>query len=186
MHGREEREVNTMAAYEGLVASLKGNGRAEVIIQPGSSGIPGVSREVNSRVCHCTTDGSTITIDVENRAGAEVGDWAVVDREKGALKRNVATLLGIPALGTVVGVLVALIVTAGFSFGTTAWIVCLLGGLFIGIVIGITIFRRVSAGSRPFISRVVRTRLEMASMPLGQQCPTKKKDGTCGTCSGFF
>lgn len=175
-----------MGAYEGFVASLKDNGRAEVLIQPGSSGIPGVSREVNSKVCHCTTDGSTITIDVENRAGAEVGDWVAVDREKGALKRNIAALLGIPLLGTLAGVVVALLLTAGFSFGTIAWMACLPAGLFIGIVIGITVFRRVSAGSRPFLSRVVRTRLQMVSMPPGEQCPTKKRDGTCDTCAGPF
>ena len=175
-----------MAGYEGLVATLKNNGLVEVIIQPESAGVPGVSREVNSKVCHCTTDGSTVTIDVENRAGAEVGDWVVVDRERGALKRNTAALLGLPSLGAILGILMALLLTAGFSLGAILWSVCPAGGLLIGIIVGISAFKRVSAHSAPFISRVVKTRLEMASMPANEQCSIKKTDRTCDTCIGPF
>jgi hypothetical protein len=179
-------EVYIMAAYEGLVATLKESGLAEVIIQPRSAGVPGVSREINSKVCHCTTDGSTITIDVENRAGAEVGDTVLVDRERGALKRNVATLLGIPALGAILGIPVALLLTAGFSLGAIPWTACPVGGLLMGIVVGIWVFRRVSAGSRPFISRIIKTGLQMVSMLVGEQCPMKKRDGKCDTRVGFL
>jgi len=175
-----------MAAYEGLVATLKDNGLVEVIIRPESTGVPGVSQEVNSKVCHCTTDGSTITIDVENRAGAEVGDWVLVNREKGVLRRNAAVLLGIPALGAILGILIALLLNAGFSLGDAVWTVCPAGGILIGIIVGISMFRRVSAGSGPFISRVITTRLEMASMPPGKQCPVKRTDGICDTCAGPF
>lgn len=175
-----------MAVYEGLVAVLKKNGLAEVIIQPESTGVPGVSQEVNSKFCHCATDGSTITIDVENRAGAGVGDWVAVDREKGTLKRNAAVLLGIPALGAILGILIALLVNAGFSLGVLVWAVCPAGGAIIGIIVGAAIFRRASADSRPFISRVMMTRLEMASMPPGKQCPVKRTDGTCDTCAVPF
>ncbi len=125
--------IYNMAAYEGFVATLKENGLAEVVIQPESAGVPGVSQEVNGKVCHCTTDGSTITIDVENRAGAEVGDWVAIDREKGALKRNIVALLGLPALGAILGIVAAFLLSAGFLWGSAVWIVCPAGGLFIGI-----------------------------------------------------
>jgi hypothetical protein len=111
-----------MAAYEGLVAGLKDNGRAEVIIQPGNSGVPGVPEEVNSRFCHCATGGSTIRIDVENRAGAEVGDWVLVNRERGVLKRNAGALLGIPGMAAILGIITALILASGFSVGPAVWI----------------------------------------------------------------
>jgi len=178
--------VNTITPHEGLVATVKEKGLAEVIIQPGSSGIPGAAQEVNSKVCHCTTDGSTITIEVENRAGADVGDLVLVDRETGALKRNVAVLLGIPALGAILGILVALLLTAVLSLGASAWTVCPAGGLVTGVIAGMVVFRRVSSGHRPFISRVIRTRLEMASMPLGEQCTVKKNDGSCDACASPF
>jgi len=76
---------------------------------------------------------------VENRAGTEVGDWVVVP------------------------------LTAGFFLEAILWSLCPAGGLSIGIVVGITVFKRISAGSRPFISKVIKTRLEMASMPVGAQ-----------------
>jgi len=175
-----------MPEYEGIVATLKEGGKAEVIIQPGNSGIPGVSKEVNSKVCHCTTDGSTITIGVENRAGAEVGDWVLISREKDALIRNAGALLGIPAIGGVLGVVAALILTVGFSAGTGAWIISPVCGGLVGIVSGVMVFRRISACSQPFISRIIKTRLEMAGMPADEQCPIRRTDGTCDTCSGSF
>ncbi len=175
-----------MAAYEGLVAGLKGKGRAEVIIQPGNSTVPGVPEEVNSRFCHCATGGSTIRIDVENRAGAEAGDWVLINREKGVLKRNAGALLGIPVVAAILGMGTALILAGGFSGGPAVWIGLPAGGLLMGIVVGIWVFRRVSAGSQPFISRIIRNRREMASISVGTQCSLKKRDRTCDTCAGIL
>ncbi|MBW1908344.1 MAG: hypothetical protein JRJ11_02215 [Deltaproteobacteria bacterium] len=63
-----------MPRHEDFVATLKEDGKAEVIIQPGSMGVPGASPQINRRVCHCATDGSTITIEALNRVGPA---WAI-------------------------------------------------------------------------------------------------------------
>jgi len=92
-----------MPRHEDFVATLKEDGKAEVIIQPGSMGVPGASPQINRRVCHCATDGSTITIEALNRVGAGVGDWVSVSRNATEMIRNAALLLGIPIIGLIAG-----------------------------------------------------------------------------------
>ncbi len=174
-----------MPGYEGIVTEMKEGGKVEVLIQPGSAGIPGASMEVNNKVCHCTTDGSSIRIDVENKVGAGVGDWVLVNRETRALIRNAAALLGIPFLGGALGLFLGLMLSTGLSLGATIWIIFVAGGLLIGVVAGVSVYKRVSPGSRPFIDRVIRTRSEIASMPQGERCTVRKSDGTCDACAMF-
>jgi hypothetical protein len=174
-----------MPGYEGIVTEMKEGGKAEVLIQPGSAGIPGASMEVNNKVCHCTTDGSSIRIDVENKVRAGVGDWVLVNTETRALIRNAAALLGIPFLGGAFGLFLALMLSTGLSFGAIIWVIFVAGGLLIGVVAGVSVYKRVSPGSRPFIDRVIRTRSEIASMPQGEHCTVRKSDGTCDSCAMF-
>jgi hypothetical protein len=177
-----EEVSRKMSGYEGIVTAVKEDGKTEVLIHPGSAGIPGVSMEVNNKVCHCTTDGSSIRIDVENGVGAAVGDWVLVSRETGALIKNAAALLGIPFLGGTFGIFLALMLTTGLSLGAATWIIFAAGGVVVGIVVGVSVYRRVSPGSRPFIDRVIKTRSEIASMPPGEQCTVRKSDGACDAC----
>ncbi len=176
--------VRKMAEYEGIVAALKENGEAEVLIRPGSTGIPGVSEEVSNKVCHCTTDSSAVNIAAENRPGAHVGDWVLVHRETGALIKNVFALTGIPAVGAILGVIGAYGLTNGFSGDEAGGTIAVAVGLFMGIVVGVVIFRRISGASQAVISRVIKTRLEMASIPPGTLCAASKKDSFCDSCAG--
>ncbi|MBW1798356.1 MAG: SoxR reducing system RseC family protein [Deltaproteobacteria bacterium] len=175
-----------MPHYEGLVTSLKEDGKAEVIIQPGSMGITGASPQVNRRVCHCATDGSTITIEVLNSVGAGVGDWVSVSRNATETIRNAAALLGIPIIGIIVGIILATFLTDGFSFRIAGGIIAMAACLLSGIAIGVLIFRRVSAGNQPVIDRIIKTRLEAASTYGGDQYPLKTGNKTCDTCAGAF
>jgi len=174
-----------MPGYEGMVTAVKEDGKAEVLIQPGSAGIPGASMEVNNKVCHCTTGGSSIRIDVENGVGAAVGDWVLVNRETGALVKNAVALLGIPFLSGTFGIFLALMLTTVLSLGAPSWIIFAAGGLLIGIVVGVSVYKRISAGSGPFINRVIKTQSEIASMPPGEHCTVRKSDGTCDACAVF-
>jgi hypothetical protein len=178
-------EASKMPGYEGIVTEMKEDGKAEVLIQPRSAGIIGASAEVNNKVCHCTPDGSSIRIDVENKVGAGVGDWVLVNREMRALMRNAAALLGIPSLGGAFGLFLALMLSTGLSLGATTWVIFAAGGLLIGIVVGVSVYKRVAPGSQASIDRVIRTRSEIASMPQGEHCTIRKSDGTCDTCAMF-
>ncbi len=175
-----------MAEYEGIVAALKENGEAEVVIRPGIVGIPGVSEEVSNKVCHCTTDSSTVRIAAENGLGANVGDWVLVRRDTGALVRNFLALTGFPALGIILGIIGAYGLTDGFSKGAAEGTIVVSVGLFIGVAVGVGVFRSISRASQSVISRVVRNRLEMASTAAGASCPERKKDSLCDSCAGPF
>jgi hypothetical protein len=175
-----------MAADEGIVTTVRENGLAQVIIQPGSAGVPGVSPEVNSRFCHCATEGSTIVIEVANRAGAGVGDWVALDREKGARGRNALALLGIPALGALSGLGVAFLLVSWFSSAMYIWTAFPAGGLVLGILLGRACYRRISARSLPFITRVVKTREEAAALAPGNGCAAGNRDGICDSCATPF
>ncbi|MBW1783004.1 MAG: SoxR reducing system RseC family protein, partial [Deltaproteobacteria bacterium] len=102
-----------MPRYEGLVASVDKDGKAEVIIGPDSSGIPGASPRVNRHVCHCATDGSTLTIEALNRVGAGVGDRVIVSRDTAGLVKNAAVLLGIPLMALTAGIALAVFLIHG-------------------------------------------------------------------------
>jgi positive regulator of sigma E activity len=172
-----------MPRYEGFVATLKKDGKAEVVIQPGSMGIPGASSQVNRRVCQCATDGSTITIEALNRAGAAVGDRVFVSRNASALVKNAAVLLGIPLMGLFAGIALAAVLTHGFAFHMTGGIVTVAASFLPGIVIGVSVFKRVSVGSQPVIDQIVETRLEAASMCGENRCARESVGRSCDGCT---
>jgi len=171
---------------EGLVATLKKYGKAEVVIQPVSAGIPGASPQVNRHVCHCVTDGSTITIEAVNSVGAEVGDYVSVRRDTSGLVKNAAVLLGIPGICLMIGIALAAILFHVFVFpmigGVAVAAVCLL----MGIVLGVLLFRRVSTDNPPVIDHIIRARLDAASIydetMFSKHCDSRGCDG----CSGPF
>lgn len=144
-----------MPTNEGFVATLKKDGKAEVVIQPVSAGIPGASDCVNRHVCHCLTEGSTITIEALNRVGAEVGDYVTVLQGTSGLLKNAVALLGIPVMGLIGGILLAAFITDGFSFRIAGGMIAMAASLFFGIAIGVRIFRRVSAGNPPVIEQII-------------------------------
>ena len=174
-----------MPQYEGFVASLKENGKAEVVIKPCNVEIPGAP-QLKDIVCHCATDGSTITIEALNKAGASVGDLVSVSSNTTAMIRNAAALLGIPLIGIIVGVILATFLTDGFSFRIAGGIVAMAACLLLGITIGVLIFRRISTCNQPVIDRIVKTRLEMASISGDDKCLLEKPDSTCDGCTVPF
>lgn len=151
-----------MPQYEGFVSSIKGDGKAEVIIRPGNPSIPNAP-EVSKTVCHCTTDSSTITVEALNRAGARAGDLVSVKRNPAALMKNTAILLGIPAIGLISGILAGMILNQGFAVHPIGALAVAAAGLLLGIIVAVLRYRRVSADNLPVITRIIKTRLEMAA-----------------------
>ena len=155
-----------MCLYEGFVARLKADGKAEIVISPGKPGIPGAP-ELTEKVCHCATNGSTVRIEALNWVGAGVGDWVLLSRRAGVLMKNAVVLLGIPVIGMLSGVVVGAIFSDGFAFRVTATVVSAAVGLLLGLVIGVATSRRMSADDQPVIRRFIRTRTVMAFVPHG-------------------
>jgi hypothetical protein len=146
-----------MPLYEGIVAKLKADGKAEVMIRPGKPGIPGAP-ELTGKICHCATRGSTVRTEALNWVDADVGDWVVVSRRAGALMKNAAALLGSPVIGACIGLVTGEILFAGVAFWLTAMVVSAL----LGLIMGVTIYRRISVYDQPVIRRIIRTRKDMA------------------------
>ncbi len=169
-----------MPDHKGFVASLTADGKAEVVIRPDMPGIPNAP-EVSAKVCHCATDGSTVRIEALNMAGAGVGDWVSVSHS-GILMKNVAVLLGIPVLGGISGLAVGAIFTGGLAVHVTNALIFTLAGLFLGIIIGSAVYRRLSPHNQPVISRVIRTRTEVASLFNTDRSCSQNDDVSCRSC----
>lgn len=146
-----------MSQYEGFVASLKQNGKADVIIQPGKPSIPGAP-EVSKRVCHCATDGSTVIVEALNRAGAGVGDLVSVGRTPGALMKSAATLLGLPAMGLMLGITVAVLLNQRLAVNEAGAVFIAVAGLVLGGIIAWVNYRRMAVDNQlaPVITRIIK------------------------------
>ena len=175
-----------MPRYEGHIACLKEDGKAEVIIEQDNTGVPGVSPQINRRVCHCATDGSVIKIEALNRAGASVGDRVFVSLDTSGLIKNAIVLLGIPGVYIMIGIAIAYILIHGFVFPMIGGIVITAGFLLLGIALGVRIFRRVSAENPPVIDRIIKARLDAASMYEENTFPMQGDNRGCDGCPGPF
>ena len=175
-----------MPRNEGFVTTLNVDGKAEVIIQPVRSGIPGASPRMNRHVCHHATDGSTLTIEALNRVGAEVGDYVSVSRKTSGLVKNAAALVGIPGVSLMIGIILAIVIMHGFVFPTIGGTVIAVVFFLPGIALGVRIFRRVSADNPPVIERILKTRLEAGSGYDEDSVCLKTDSRTCQGCSGPF
>jgi len=175
-----------MPTYEGLVTGVGANGMAEVVIQPISSGIPGASHRVNRHVCHRATDGSTITIEALNSAGATVGDRVLVSRDNSGLIKNAAVLLGIPLISLIAGIVLAAVITHGLAFHMTGGIIAVAAFFLTGIVIGLSVFKRLSAAGQPVIDQVVKTKVEAAFISDENRCAGENIGSSCDGCTGRF
>ena len=152
-----------MPEYQGLVTRILDQDRAEIAIAPGEQGILDAPEE-SKKVCHTCTDGSTVRLEVINRAGAEEGDWVSFIRSAAAIKQNARALLGIPLLSVLMGAGAGWGLTmatgphAAISTGGAAL------GLLVGLFIGVKRYRRLSAHNPLTITRIVKRRAEVAAM----------------------
>ncbi|MBW2108007.1 MAG: SoxR reducing system RseC family protein [Deltaproteobacteria bacterium] len=159
--------------HEGLVASLDADGLAEILITPGTPGIPGAP-EVSTKVCHCATDASNVTIRAVNLAKAEVGDLVRISRKLGVLWKNAAMIIGIPVLGGGIGLM------AGLMVGGVSGIIGLsVLGLVCGIAVGASAYKRFSRANQFVVSRVITRRSDMATCPVEA---SKAATETCAEC----
>ncbi len=170
-----------MAQYEGLVASLTTDGKAEVVIRPGTPGIVGAP-ELTGRVCHCASDGSTVRIETLNGVGASPGDVVSVARASGRPMKNAALLLGVPLLGGISGVMAGLVLTSSFGAGVTAVVVTSAVGLLLGIIVGVSVYKRMSDKSQFMVTKIIRSRADIAALPAEGPSGLRGENVSCEGC----
>jgi hypothetical protein len=151
-----------MPEYEGFVASIRDDGKAEVLIRPETSGILGAP-SVSAKVCHCASSGSSVTLEALNLLQATVGDRVTIEVKLSVLIRNVGILIGTPILALALGWAVSLLLEGGYFFGLPITFFCVFSSLPLGVAAGMLLHRHWSKGNLAIISRIIRTREEMAS-----------------------
>jgi hypothetical protein len=122
-----------MSYYEGVVAEVKENGKAVVVLRPDQAGIAGAP---HVRVFHPPTPGSQVAVEAVNAAKAAVGDRVSVIGSSHRWWANACKLIGIPLVGLVAGFgSVAWVLDAGAS--ATMKAVGAFSGLLLGVVAGV-------------------------------------------------
>ena len=151
-----------MPEYEGFVANLRDDGKAEVLIQPETTGIVDAP-VVSAKVCHCASGSSQVTMEALNPVQAAVGDRVTIEVTTSALMRNAGVLIGTPVLTLALGWVVSLLLGNSYLFGISITFFCVFLSLPVGVAAGVLLYRRWSRGNLPTIIRITQTRQEMAS-----------------------
>lgn len=144
-----------MAQKEGLIASIREDGSAEVIIQTNDPVCIPCAPDIE--VCQCSKGSSSLTVEVLNKAGASAGDLVFLSRKPGALMKAVATLLGIPLLGAAFGIIASVILYRLSAIHITGVVLVAVVCSLFGIIIASVTYRRVSAENQLFITRIIRS-----------------------------
>ncbi len=168
-----------MPLSEAFVTRIGQDGTAEVIIQTGQACcIPGPP-ELSD---HHNPGPGTLTAKVSNQAGAAVGDLVSLAHPPGAVKKSIATLLGIPFAGLILGTVCGVILYQLAVIQMIATLIFAAGGLFLGFTFGLGRYRRMGQASLPVIERIIKTGLEAPpcekpSEPLCQSCHIRGDSG---------
>lgn len=151
-----------MPEYDGFVASLIDDTKAEVLIQPEREGIVGAPA-VSAKVCHCASSSSQVTMEALNPVQAGVGDRVIVKVEASALIRNLGSLVGLPVLFLVLGWFISLFLGDTVLLGLPITFLSIFCSLPLGVAAGVLLYRHWSRENLPTITSITRTRQEMAS-----------------------
>jgi hypothetical protein len=129
-----------MPEYEGFIATIKEDGKAEVIVQPETSGIVGAP-EVSKKVCHCASSSSQVTVEAMNPVKAAVGDRVAVRVDASRLLRNAGALIGMPVLALVLGWAVSFFIPESELLGVPVRFLCFFCSLPLGVAVGVLLYR---------------------------------------------
>lgn len=172
-----------MAIYEGLVTDIQSEGRVQVTIRPSKMGIPGAP-EVSRRVCHSSTNGSIVRVDVLNEVGAAMGDWVSVRQTDGVVRKNVAVLIGIPLSGGILGMVAALSVTLATAvFYPVLWLLFAGLGLLGGILAGQRIYSRSARHNQLVVQQILRPAKDLRAQFGDVRTRMEKAATSCGDCT---
>jgi len=172
-----------MARYEGLIKGIQPDGRAEVTIRPGKMGIPGAP-EVSRRVCHSSTDGSIVTVDAVNNAGATIGDWVSVRQADGVARKNLLILFGIPLSGALLGV-IGVVVVAQLTavWHPILWLLLGGSGLLTGVIVSHRVYSATASHNQLIIHQVLKPAGDLTAQFGDIRTRMERAAASCGDCT---
>jgi hypothetical protein len=165
-----------MSQSKGLVVRVTGDGDAEVAIQTAHTDcIPGAP---DIDLCHhCTGCSAEVRIKASNRAGAALGDLVCVSHNPGKVMKNVFSLLGIPLIGLMLGTAIGVILYQGASVDETGAFLTASAGIFLGIIVGMRVYKGGAGDNQPLITRIEKAATEAASShTVDPACKMEVKD----------
>lgn len=149
-----------MSESQGLVVDASEDGRVKVLLEASDPCIH-CAEEVD--VCNCSGGSSRVIIRALNSPGASVGDLVSISHKPGALLKSITIFLVIPVLGLIAGLVISAVLNQRDTVSMSLTAIPAVVGLLVGIAISVLAYRRVSADIQPFISRIIRTGLELPS-----------------------
>ena len=146
-----------MKPARGLVSSVGEDGRASVVIYTTDDSVKPGCPEAD--VCACSGGRSQITIKALNQAGAKTGDVVSISRNPGTAMKSLLILLGIPLSGLILGTSVGGMMLQSRTIDATGLAVASLGGLLLGALAAVVVYRRISGDDRfaPIIDSILRS-----------------------------
>jgi hypothetical protein len=170
-----------MPEYKGLISSLKKDGEVVVSLRSDDAGVVGAP-EMNEIACHCVTEGSSVTFDAINSAGAEVGDLVYVNYDRGNLLQNIVLLLGLPVAGVLIGIAAGATLIGNFSTHNVVLIISSILGFLAGAAIGMMIYRKLSTDNLPVVTGIIMRRSELMSSLDSNKDTVCVDDKSCSEC----
>ena len=149
-----------MSDSEGIVMEASEDGRAKILLEASDPCIH-CAEEID--VCNCSGGSSRVIVRALNSVGASVGDLVSVGHKPGALLKSITLFLVIPVTGLITGLVISALLNQRNMVHVNVTAILAAAGLLVGIGISVLTYRRVSADIQPFISRVLRTGLEIPS-----------------------
>lgn len=149
-----------MSESEGIVVDAAENGKVKVLLEASD---PCIHCAEDLEVCNCSGGSSKVIIKALNSVGASVGDLVSISHRPGALIKSIAIFLVIPLVSLITGLLISAIIGQRSFFGLNSTVLLASAGLLVGILISVFTYRRVSDDIQPYISRVIRTGLQIPS-----------------------
>lgn len=144
-----------MAIFFGVVVKIHKNGKAEVRIEEQNPGIIGAP---DLNVCHSTSPGSMIVTQADNRAGALPGDEVCLEQSFEALFKNFFVLILIPLLSLGTGFFIGAVLYKKRLLPVSGVTFTSIFSLFIGLAIGIYIYKKIFSHLDPVIIKVIKSK----------------------------
>jgi YHS domain-containing protein len=167
-----------MAHSEGIMVASDEQDNAQVVIQQGEPGPPCSS---HPKGCLCTGGRPGLLLKAVNTANASVGDLVSISFKPGAMTKSLTMLLGIPAFGLLLGIVIGLALQQAFGFQPQVVYFSASTGLFVGIVSSIVTYRRISAEIRPFVSHIISAGSQTSALFKAVDPVCKREMGSMNT-----
>jgi YHS domain-containing protein/positive regulator of sigma E activity len=144
-----------MRESQGYVMRTGPDGKAQVNITMDS----GKGCSAQTEHCHCAEASPKLNVKVLNKAGAAVGDYVSIIFKSGAILKSVLILVGLPALGILMGAVTGTELNERSLVSLNQAIFAGAAFFAVAVLVAVLIYRSVAQELQPFVDRIITTGL---------------------------